>query len=1617
MYFLDELMSLKMYKKQFCLPLNMKDKRKGSCALLLTPNTESTKSFFMNPLFMNRYYNGYYIERAVMYYINQESGNLSMGDDNYITEDVQIYDKKPSPRFKVDGYQFDVDTFKESIKKSEFEKIAKEYDIKLPDTIYVNIRRAGVNTFDFSKDAMTIASPNTYNKKIFNTYHKYCEFCAYCYIMSLCNPTIDERLMAGTALYETGIYKKYYYSSHWPLSHTLKLVGRCVEIYLSKHPHKTFVKEVIKSYNGMTKLEVPFEEAMNTIIYDGFLKPFTEEAISSDYSKGMLQLSEDTVLLFEDSSQNNQIRKVLYNDRMKSAQDLVKVYKAMKSEFDFIKYAYTDLSMYKSLNMFFDLSGYNFSFIKNNVLKNKRGYDLYMEMMSRMIDDSRLGENGYTNNTVIIPVLDWYNACNKPDKMWLIKDSINPISCIYYALYNNDNKIKEIFKGKTILLMGNKSYFTLSLDNFNNETDLPRFIRFTKNILLGIEVPDDDDPKDSEKAITVDIVDKVEKSQKVKIDNLDTTEEDKPKKVENSNGTSDNIENDKKELVKAVTKAAKGKNTVDDAINALEDEEKIKQTLSNLASNPDEGPNMSAARSSRMLSLQKDFMDSEFEGKTVRDIINSNAEKEDIKPKEINVDSVNEEWKKLNYIAAVESYDLDSDIVNIFSSFIDKTKPLAVLSLNAEDTSTSEDAIVTYTCVYEDSRGKRYTLKVDTPKILDKKYMKLRGNRKTIQPQLFLMPIIKTDEDTVQIVSCYKKIYIRRFGTTGGKSNKYTDKLIKALTRFEYKDISIVEGDNSRICSKYEVPIDYLDIASSISKIITKQYTFYFNQDELRNKYEVDDSKGLPIGVNNKSKEIIYYNTDTFFSMYLFLMISTQNDLDKSFVDNYNNATESVRYTYSRASILDADIPLVVICAHSIGLEETLRRAHIEYKIYSDKRPAKSFDYDIIKFKDGWLEYKLDYNSSLLMNGLKACPVSEYSVNDINKKYTYIDFLELFGGRIKSDGLDNFYDCMIDPITKETLQHYKLPTNYIDVLLYANSLLADNKYVKHGDIRSTRRVRRLEQIADFLYKELSKSYGAYSTGIKHGKDVGLSIKQTAVIDAFMTNNTTSDQSILNALGEYEDYNAATPKGSSGMNSDRAYSLDKRSFDESMLNVMSTSTGFAGNVGISRQLTIDANVTGPRGYIYNDPDINSGELNGVKALCMTEAITPFGTTRDDPMRTAMNFIQTSKHNMRTEKQGPLLITNGADEALPYMISDTFAFKAKENGKVIEITDEFMVVEYKDGTKDFVNLSGVVQKNSSSGFFITIQLSTKLKVGSSFKKGDIIAYDNASFCDSVGYGNNITYSVGPLVKFAILNASEGYEDSAIVSEQLSEDLASDVVILEHGRGFVIPKDADLFNFVKKGQHVNEGDELFVLQNAYDDEDANALLRALKSDNDVLSAGRVSIRAGHTGVIEDIIIKRTVEINELSPTLKKIVNSYETEIKNKKKQLKDLGVEDINHELPDLGVLPATGKLKNAQESVYIEIYIKYHDKFSVGDKLIYGAAVKGVDEELIPKELEPRSEYRPEEDVDAMLSIGSLNARMVTSVQIRGLINKGLIELTRQCKEILGIPTDLDKNNKK
>lgn len=1190
----------------------------------------------------------------------------------------------------------------------------------------------------------------------------------------------------------------------------------------------------------------------------------------------------------------------------------------------------------------------------------------------------------YSQKIIYIPVSKWFRMDGKKPEQ-----AKTPLGCICRYIKSSPADFRKKFAGFSFIFYNdNNESFALYADQYKaseyktmlNLIDVLTTSHATHH-LTGV---------DNAKSPVKDVI--------------DTKKEDK-----------EELEAKKQDLVDAIAAATENSDSEEEAWDKLNDDEFVKQLIAELEEEDDGRPTFSAARTARISKLNDDFMAKTVNGRSIKDIISDN-DKPLVDEKHLKVSSINDEWKDVKFANFQAEYDINSDIFAILQSFSKKSYPVSIVDIKVEDTSTNQDYVDTYTVNMEDGFGKRFTLVFDIPKFKNNRFMRLRGNEKIMPGQLLLLPCIKTDTDTVQCVSNYNKIFIYRKGAVG-RSYPTSDKLIKALRKANIPKLKVFYGDNSAICTKYELPIDYIDIASQINRIETPLFTYYFDQDVYYTKFKADKKQGIPYAVSKMDGTISYYSASidseeaevqNMISFIIASELCATDEIGEDFGKIYTSIKPATRLSYSEASILANKIPLAVVIGYSLGMDGLLKLCKAKYKWIDKRTKYDPIRQSIIRFNDRYLLFDNSYTVSMMLNGLNQCPTEGYDSTDVNKRSMWLDFLDEFGGRILSDGLDNFVDLFIDPITAEVCKHCKIPDDYFGMLNYANNLLADNKYNRHTDI-SGNRYRTNEIVAGYFYKAIAKSYVDYKSQVKRGRKVGMTMKRSAVIDNIFADPMSSDLSILNPLLEIEAANSVSFMGLSGMNSSRSYSLDKRTYDDSMINKLALSTGFAANVGINRQTTIDMDVEGKRGYIkQSTPD----DMSVTKSFSMSEAVTPFGTSRDDPFRSAMTFIQTSKHSMRTKKSMPLLVTNGADEAMPYISSDTFAYKAKENGVVTEVTDEYMVVTYdkavttqEGGTylSECVDLKENVKKNSDGGFYITLKLDTDLKPGKKFKKGEIIAYDRSSYSNKNGEDDNLAYNLGVLAKVAILNTDEGFEDSTSISNWLSEAMATDVVV-EKDKD--LSKNTNVYSMVKVGQHVEEGDPLIIFQNSFDEKDANLLLKNITDSEFVSDLGRIKLKSKYTGTIQDIKIYRTCEISEMSESLRKIVTEYEDGIKATKKMYEKYKLPGENLLDPDYKMQP-TGIMKNNPDGVKIVFYIKYNDKLSVGDKVVAQSANKGVVKNVFPDDLTPFSEYRPQEKIHALFAARSFNARMVTSVWVSGAINKCMIELDRQVKEIMGI----------
>ena len=123
---LDDLKDLKLYKKNFFLPIDKKNKKKNSLIMLLTPNYKSSISCMKSPYMINRrYFESYYLEKNVFAYINNES--------LYYPEDCGEY------LFEVARNNPIYDLDKNNISEDDIKENSIAYDAKYHDNIISKI--------------------------------------------------------------------------------------------------------------------------------------------------------------------------------------------------------------------------------------------------------------------------------------------------------------------------------------------------------------------------------------------------------------------------------------------------------------------------------------------------------------------------------------------------------------------------------------------------------------------------------------------------------------------------------------------------------------------------------------------------------------------------------------------------------------------------------------------------------------------------------------------------------------------------------------------------------------------------------------------------------------------------------------------------------------------------------------------------------------------------------------------------------------------------------------------------------------------------------------------------------------------------------------------------------------------------------------------------------------------------------------------------------------------------------------------------------------------------------------------------------------------------------------
>lgn len=951
---------------------------------------------------------------------------------------------------------------------------------------------------------------------------------------------------------------------------------------------------------------------------------------------------------------------------------------------------------------------------------------------------------------------------------------------------------------------------------------------------------------------------------------------------------------------------------------------------------------------------------------------------------------------------------MDRDIVAVLTNLSKIPDGFYVTDVQVTDISTVLSMMNNWRVTLRNKKSdKQSVINIRIPKVDNSRFF-YNGIWYNIGKQDFPIPVLKIDRKTVILTSNYHKITVSRHDTKTLVDISAFVKIIETLNDGD-KNPYVKPGSSIGSNSHFISTVDYDEYAKRWFSFINKEkkVEIYFSRTDCLKRYGFVTVNPEEFCCGMIDQVPIVLNTETGLTRQGKTLTETMLDTLSSDLQIAYTKIKPGKMTMYAEIKIEVLFPLGVAIAAWEGISSLLKRSNAKHQ-FVDKR-FRDPKYIVIQFKDKCLAIENTVVNQLIFNGFyrintKAFDYEQFEDPIMNPNSIYVDIFNQHFFKTYSQ-LTTFianYNFFVDAITEDVCNHYNMPTDVAGLLIYSANLLADNSFMKESNA-SLYRIRSSEVIPALLHYTLARAINKYNNRLgSKARDNNLQYNPNELITELLAINTVNPMSALNPMIELHEREEISKQGFSGVNNDRAYSRERRSYDDSMVGKAALSSPNSGNVGIKRQLVADPKVESVRGY--TSTKTIDDQYNDFELASFSELLTPGTVSRDDAIRTAIATSQTG-HIVATEGAQPTLISNGTDECVPSYLTDEFSVVADEDGKVIDISDGYMIIEYKTLGKKAIPITDRYSFNSGSGFYVNNKLLPNKEEGDTFKKGDILAYHDKFFSkDNDGV---VRMNLGPLAKVAFMGLYSTYEDAGIMTAKMSKKLATSLTMMQLTK---INAMDDIESIVKVGTEIEIGDPLIVfgLGDTGDKAVDNFLKAFGNNDEDPLANAKRVVKSKYAGKVVDVKMYTIKSSDKLSPSLSKIFDNYYRENIKKRAVLDKYDKHDTVYKLGTLyqaPTKPLSGpSIKGITCDVLIEVYIEHEDEVSVGDKAVVYGALKQIISEVIPEGKEPYSEFHPDEEISMFSAPSGVLKRMVPSATIIAGANKVLLEAKEKMRKM-------------
>lgn len=842
------------------------------------------------------------------------------------------------------------------------------------------------------------------------------------------------------------------------------------------------------------------------------------------------------------------------------------------------------------------------------------------------------------------------------------------------------------------------------------------------------------------------------------------------------------------------------------------------------------------------------------------------------------------------------------------------------------------------------------------------------GTKYRLRKQRGDMPIRKVGPDTVALTSYYGKQFVRR---STKRVNNYQAWLTNSIMAkgLDPQDESVTDLRPADVFdSGFECPKVYSTIAMQFKGFVTHGFEYSFDHTKREELYgeaalaEYEKDGAVLCAKNQKGQMVLM---DQGGELYI---------VEKGVVTEYLPIEELIGLDVLKAPVEFAElkvrgrtVPLGLILGFEMGLDKLLRLL----KVQPRRVPAgtsvrlEKHEYSLV-FSDETLVFlKDDRFASLILAGLGEYHKSlrQYSVYEFDRPGVYLSVLDQGGGGARTiREIDLMYKLFVDPITRDLLIEMGEPTDFRGLLLRSTEMLMTDTHPDELD-SAWMRIKGYERIAGAVYSEMVK--GIRDHAGRPGKNrQPIDINPYAVWKAIATDPAVALVVDINPVQNLKETEAVTYSGAGGR-SGRSMTKKTRLYHPNDMGTISEATVDSSDVAINTYLSADPQFTSLRGASRR----YEVGVTGATALLSTTSLLQVGTDRDDPKRANFASIQQS-HGVACSGYMPSPVRTGYEQILAHRTSDLFAYTARQPGKITEVSETGMVVEYEDGTIRGVELGR--RYGNAAGLIVPHEVRTDFKVGAKFKKDAVLSYNSDFFERDLLNPDNVIWKAGVLVNTAIFECTDTLEDSSVISTRVAGEMTTKMTKV---RTIVVNFEQSVARLVKVGVHVEGEDILCTIE---DKVTADTGLFDAESLDTLRLLGAQTPTAKAHGVVERIEVFYHGDKEDMTESLQSIASASDRQLSQRNKAR---GKKVLTGSVDESFRVDGTPL---SLDCMAIRIYITGDVAMGVGDKAVFANQLKTV----VGRVMDDKTTTEDGVPVDAIFGYMSISARIVLSPEIIG-----------------------------